>query len=54
MSLIFDFFLNFAENLFGMFRINGKKNLRELFFVFEKKIFEFTSFFDQKIRKKII
>jgi hypothetical protein len=52
MSLIFDFVFNFAGNLFGMLRINGR---RESYFLFlRKQIFEFTSFFGQKIRIKII
>jgi hypothetical protein len=37
-----------------MLRINGQILAIALFFVFEKKKIEFTSFFGQKIRIKII
>jgi hypothetical protein len=37
-----------------MLRINDQNLAIALFFIFEKKIFEFTSFFGQKIRIKIV
>jgi hypothetical protein len=44
MSLILDFFFKFAGNLFGLFKINGQNLAIALFFVFEKKKIELTSF----------